>query len=135
MGQQHDMLHVDQHVARAGPYHFGKAVAKIIDFGLAKAIATAEREMRIGTRSAVTPIGVLPRMRSFTVSGIISVGMYDYDRRIAIMSLTDAAAPNDQTLDPGSYSVAEMVPAGWSLSSLVVTDPSGWTALWRAETG
>src|SRR5207302_1478839 len=33
-------------------------------------------------------------------------------------SLTDAAAPNDQTLAPGSYSVSEAVPAGWDLTGL-----------------
>jgi lipoprotein-releasing system permease protein len=39
----------------------------------------------------VTPVGVLPRMRSFTVSGILSVGMYEYDHRIAMLALPDAA--------------------------------------------
>jgi lipoprotein-releasing system permease protein len=34
---------------------------------------------------------VLPRMRAFTVAGILSVGMYEYDRRIALVSMTDAA--------------------------------------------
>lgn len=32
-------------------------------------------------------------------------------------SLTDSAAPNDQVVLPGSYSVAETVPAGWDLTS------------------
>lgn len=32
-------------------------------------------------------------------------------------SLTDAAAPNDQELKPGTYSVTETVPAGWALTS------------------
>ena len=39
--------------------------------------------------------------------------------------LTDADAPNDQLLDAGTYSVAELVPAGWNLASLTVVDPSG----------
>lgn len=39
----------------------------------------------------VTPIGVLPRMRAFRVDGILSVGMYEYDRRVAIVALRDAA--------------------------------------------
>ncbi len=34
-------------------------------------------------------------------------------------SLTDAAAPNDQALLPGAYSVTETVPAGWDLESAV----------------
>jgi lipoprotein-releasing system permease protein len=39
----------------------------------------------------VTPLGVIPRMRAFEVSGILSVGMYEYDRRIALMAMQDAA--------------------------------------------
>ena len=39
----------------------------------------------------VTPVGVIPRMRSFEVAGILSIGMYEYDRRIAIVALQDAA--------------------------------------------
>ncbi len=39
----------------------------------------------------VTPIGVIPRMRAFEVAGILSIGMYEYDRRIAIVSMPDAA--------------------------------------------
>jgi lipoprotein-releasing system permease protein len=39
----------------------------------------------------VTPVGVIPRMRAFEVSGILSIGMYEYDRRIAIVAMQDAA--------------------------------------------
>jgi len=38
-------------------------------------------------------------------------------------SLTDAAAPNDQELVPGTYSVAETVPAGWDLTGAVCARP------------
>ena len=39
----------------------------------------------------VTPVGVIPRMRAFEVTGILSIGMYEYDRRIAIVAMQDAA--------------------------------------------
>jgi lipoprotein-releasing system permease protein len=39
----------------------------------------------------VTPVGVMPRMRAFEVTGILSIGMYEYDRRIAIVAMQDAA--------------------------------------------
>jgi lipoprotein-releasing system permease protein len=39
----------------------------------------------------VTPLGVIPRMRAFEVTGILSIGMYEYDRRIAIVDMQDAA--------------------------------------------
>ena len=41
-------------------------------------------------RGQVTPAGVLPRMRSFTVSGIFESGMYDYDSGLALVHLADS---------------------------------------------
>lgn len=38
-----------------------------------------------------TPAGVLPRMRRFTLVGTFHVGMYEYDRNLAIIHLEDAA--------------------------------------------
>lgn len=38
----------------------------------------------------VTPAGVIPRSKRFTVSGIYRVGMYEFDRRLAFINLTDA---------------------------------------------
>ena len=38
-----------------------------------------------------TPAGVVPRMRRFTVVGTFQVGMYEYDRNMAVIHLDDAA--------------------------------------------
>jgi len=38
----------------------------------------------------VTPAGVVPRTKRFTVGGIYRVGMYEFDRRLAFVNLTDA---------------------------------------------
>jgi lipoprotein-releasing system permease protein len=38
----------------------------------------------------VTPAGVVPRTRRFTVAGIYRVGMYEFDRRLAFVNLGDA---------------------------------------------
>ena len=40
---------------------------------------------------AVTPAGLMPRMRRFEVSGIFEVGMFEYDRNLAFVHLADAA--------------------------------------------
>lgn len=39
----------------------------------------------------VTPAGIMPRMRRFTVSGIFRVGMNEYDSALALIHLQDAA--------------------------------------------
>lgn len=38
----------------------------------------------------VTPAGVVPRIKRFTVSGIYRVGMYEFDRRLAFINFSDA---------------------------------------------
>ncbi len=38
----------------------------------------------------VTPLGVVPRTKRFTVSGIYRVGMYEFDRRLAFINIHDA---------------------------------------------
>jgi len=37
-----------------------------------------------------TPAGIIPRLRRFTVVGIFEVGMYEYDRNMAIIHIDDA---------------------------------------------
>ena len=54
-------------------------------------VKVGDRVVLIVALGDVTPVGVLPRMRAFQVAGILSVGMYEYDRRIAVMAIQDAA--------------------------------------------
>jgi lipoprotein-releasing system permease protein len=39
----------------------------------------------------VTPAGLVPRVRSFTVTGVFDAGMYEYDRGLVFTSFDDAA--------------------------------------------
>jgi len=64
---------------------------------LGKALA-AELKVRVGEtivlsapRGTSTPAGVVPRMRRFTVLGLVDSGLYEFDRNVAIVSLPDAA--------------------------------------------
>ncbi len=43
-------------------------------------------------QASVTPAGVLPRFRRFTVSGIFQVGMYEFDRGLVLVHMKDAQA-------------------------------------------
>jgi lipoprotein-releasing system permease protein len=65
----------------------------ILGSALAEALSAhvGDRVVLMVPEGDVTPIGVLPRMRAFRVDGILSVGMYEYDRRIAIVAMRDAA--------------------------------------------
>ena len=70
-----------------GQYHviLGKALADELS------VRVGDRVVLIVSQGDVTPVGVMPRMRSFQVTGILSVGMYEYDRRIALVAMQDAA--------------------------------------------
>jgi lipoprotein-releasing system permease protein len=64
---------------------------------LGKALAS-ELQVRVGEtivlsapRGTSTPAGVVPRMRRFTVTGLVDSGLYEFDRNVAIVSLPDAA--------------------------------------------
>lgn len=43
-------------------------------------------------QASITPAGVLPRFRRFTVGGIFKVGMYEFDRGLVLVQLADAQA-------------------------------------------
>ena len=44
----------------------------------------------IAPQGLVTPAGVLPRLKQFTVVGIFEVGMFEYDSGLALVNLEDA---------------------------------------------
>ena len=62
----------------------GIELAAELDVGLGDKVTVTLAE------GIVTPVGVVPRMKRFTVSGIYRVGMYEFDRRLAFVNLEDA---------------------------------------------
>jgi lipoprotein-releasing system permease protein len=56
-----------------------------------------DRVVLLVAQGDVTPVGVIPRMRAFEVTGILSIGMYEYDRRIALVAMQDAAKVSSST--------------------------------------
>ena len=61
------------------------------DLAAAIGARVGDRVVVIVPQGDVTPVGVMPRMRAFTVDGIVAVGMYEYDRRIALFAMQDVA--------------------------------------------
>ncbi len=62
----------------------GVELANALDVSVGEKVTVTLAEGR------VTPAGVLPRTKRFTVSGIYRVGMFEFDRRLALVNLTDA---------------------------------------------
>jgi lipoprotein-releasing system permease protein len=92
---------VERQVADLGPHLLSGSLSDlvpgkfrvILGRDLAEAIGAkvGDRVVVIVAQGDVTPVGVMPRMRAFQVAGILSVGMYEYDRRIALVSMEDVA--------------------------------------------
>lgn len=63
----------------------GEALARELAVGVGDTVVV------IAPEGTVTPGGIAPRLRRFTVSGIFRSGMYEYDRGLALLHAQDAA--------------------------------------------
>ena len=63
----------------------GKDLARVLGVGV------GDRVTLVAPQARVTPAGVLPRLRRFTVVGVFEVGMYEYDAGLALIHIEDAA--------------------------------------------
>jgi lipoprotein-releasing system permease protein len=59
---------------------------------LARAISAlpGDKVTLIAPQGLVTPAGVMPRLKQFTVAGIFEIGMFEYDAGLALINLEDA---------------------------------------------
>lgn len=62
----------------------GKELAAELNVGVGDKVMVTLAE------GIVTPAGVVPRTKRFTVSGVYRVGMYEFDRRLAFINIEDA---------------------------------------------
>ena len=53
-------------------------------------VLKGDRVTLIAPKGKITPAGLLPRMKRFTVSGIFEMDMYEYDSSLALIHLDDA---------------------------------------------
>ena len=54
-------------------------------------VGVGDEVMLVLADGRVTPVGFLPRVKNFTVTGIFDAGMYEYDRGLVFTSFDDAA--------------------------------------------
>jgi lipoprotein-releasing system permease protein len=71
----------------AGQYHIilGSALARELHAKVGAHVVL------IAPEGTATPTGVVPRMRRFLVTGIFQSGMYEFDRGLALIHISDAA--------------------------------------------
>jgi lipoprotein-releasing system permease protein len=71
------------------PGGFGIVLGK--DLALRLGAWVGDKVTLVTPQATVTPAGILPRLKRFTVVGIFEVGMYEYDNGLAVLDLQDAA--------------------------------------------
>ncbi len=83
--QQH-IQHGNFAALKAGEYGIilGNELANALN------VKVGDQVIAVVAQGAVTAAGIFPRMRRFTVAGIFSVGMYEYDRNFVYIHLQDA---------------------------------------------
>lgn len=60
------------------------------DLARALGVLPGDKVTVIAPQGVVTPAGMVPRIKQFTVVGIFRMGMYEYDAGLALMHLADA---------------------------------------------
>lgn len=75
---------------------FSNLVAGEFNILLGKELARAlgvnvgDKVTLVAPQANVTPAGILPRLKRFTVSGIFEIGMHEYDSALALIHMNDA---------------------------------------------
>jgi len=60
------------------------------DLARSLGVLPGERVTLIAPQGQVTPAGVIPRLKQFTVVGLFEIGMFEYDSGLALIHLEDA---------------------------------------------
>lgn len=72
------------------PGQFGIIIGRVLASQLG--LLEGDRLALIAPQGTVSPAGVIPRMKQFTIRGIFESGHYEYDSTLLLMNIDDAAA-------------------------------------------
>jgi lipoprotein-releasing system permease protein len=83
----------------------------------------------------ITPAGVLPRMKQFTVTGIFSAGMFEYDSGLALVHLQDAQklARLGEEVSGLRLKTRDIFRAPWVTRDLAAQMPDHFVSDWTAS--
>jgi lipoprotein-releasing system permease protein len=70
------------------PGHYGIVLGRDLAYSLG--VGQGDKVVLMISQGNVTPAGIIPRLRRFTVVGIFDAGVYQYDSALALISMQDA---------------------------------------------
>lgn len=82
-----DMLH-DTKLDALKPGEYGIVLG--VELARALRVRAGEKIQLMAPQGSLTPAGLVPRLRSFTVIGLFSSGHYEYDLNLALIHMRDA---------------------------------------------
>ena len=93
------------------------------DLARALGVNQGDKVAVIAPQGVVTPAGMIPRIKQFTVVGIFRMGMYEYDAGLALMHLQDAQKlyRMGDSVSGLRVKLADMERAPWVLRELAKT--------------
>jgi len=71
------------------PGEFGIVLG--VDLARKLGVMAGDKVSLIVSKANITPAGIMPRIKRFTVVGIFEVGMFEYDSALALIQIEDAA--------------------------------------------
>ena len=89
-------------------------------------VSVGDQVTVIAPGAQVTPAGALPRLKSFNVVGVFSVGHYEYDSGLALAALDDTAKLY-RTGGPPACSCA------WPTCTTRAPPPIAWPSAWATS--
>jgi lipoprotein-releasing system permease protein len=108
------------------PGGFGIILGK--DLANRLGVRLGEKVTLVTPQVSITPVGIMPRLKRFTVLGVFEAGMYEYDSALALVHADDAAK---LFLRPGQVSgvrlkLDDMFEAPYLTSTMVQDLPVGY---------
>ncbi|MCY3769187.1 MAG: lipoprotein-releasing ABC transporter permease subunit [Gammaproteobacteria bacterium] len=92
--KEREVSQVLDHIVQGSPEALQPgAFGIILGRGLARSlgVSVGEKVTVVAPKGKVSPAGLLPRMKRFTVVGLFEINMYEYDSGIALVHIRDAA--------------------------------------------
>ena len=79
---------VDGELSDLVPGGFGMVIGR--ELARALGVFTGDKIVLISPQGQVTPAGILPRLKQFTITGIFQAGHFEYDSTLALIHMSDA---------------------------------------------
>jgi lipoprotein-releasing system permease protein len=79
---------VDGELSDLVPGRFGMVIGR--ELARALGVFTGDKIVLISPQGQVTPAGILPRLKQFTITGIFQAGHFEYDSSLVLIHMSDA---------------------------------------------